>query len=389
MSDETLNDRLPHRVPQLDGIRGMAILVVLIWHYYRGHFNGLPDTDLNEIQHFINPIFSLTWTGVDMFFVLSGFLIGGILMDNRDGDNYYKAFYVRRLCRIFPIYFLLLGLFITGYYFLSWRGHAGLEWLFNMNTHRGWQYPLLVQNFQMMKGDPGPNALDVTWFLSIEEQFYLLFPFFIRMIPVKRIPCMLILLILFAPLFRMFFYSFSGMAYGAFYMLPSRMDSLLMGACGACLIRQPGALRFLRGDRSWFLHSLFVVLGLGLIFFSLPSFGLGSPWMLGLGHTWISAFYLSFLLIAVSGSWRPLQRLVTFRPLMGLGVISYAVYLYHKVVNGVCHAWFLNQRPSLNQPVDYYVTFLALILTLFISLLSWHFFEKPILSLGRAVKFHR
>ena len=216
MSDETLNDRLPHRVPQLDGIRGMAILVVLIWHYYRGHFNGLPDTDLNEIQHFINPIFSLTWTGVDMFFVLSGFLIGGILMDNRDGDNYYKAFYVRRLCRIFPIYFLLLGLFITGYYFLSWRGHAGLEWLFNMNTHRGWQYPLLVQNFQMMKGDPGPNALDVTWFLSIEEQFYLLFPFFIRMIPVKRIPCMLILLILFAPLFRMFFYSFSGMAYGAF-----------------------------------------------------------------------------------------------------------------------------------------------------------------------------
>lgn len=88
------------RIPELDGIRGVAIGLVLLWHYAIGPIQAIPGTFLAYLQ----ACGRLTWTGVDLFFVLSGFLIGGILLDSRDSPNYFRGFYWRRFFRIVPLY---------------------------------------------------------------------------------------------------------------------------------------------------------------------------------------------------------------------------------------------------------------------------------------------
>ena len=96
------------RISRLDGVRGMAILLVLVWHYFAAQVVAEPKGFL----HYCPSALSLTWSGVDLFFVLSGFLISGILLDHRNTSNYFRVFYIRRVYRIFPLYFLLLGLFL-------------------------------------------------------------------------------------------------------------------------------------------------------------------------------------------------------------------------------------------------------------------------------------
>src|SRR5580704_17724235 len=96
------------RLPELDGIRGCAILLVLIWHYVPCEISASEGA-----AHVVSRALGLTWSGVDLFFVLSGFLIAGILLDNRNASNYFRVFYIRRVCRTFPLYFLLVGIFVS------------------------------------------------------------------------------------------------------------------------------------------------------------------------------------------------------------------------------------------------------------------------------------
>src|SRR6476619_3815817 len=143
---------LSKRIPQLDGIRGLAILQVLLWHYVA----ILPShsrTVLSYLQHLL----CLTWSGVDLFFVLSGFLIGGILLDHRDAPNYFSVFYRRRICRIFPLYYALFLAFVL----LRNRLPIGAAngWLFDRPLPL-WSYATFTQNFLMSKlGTFGPNWL--------------------------------------------------------------------------------------------------------------------------------------------------------------------------------------------------------------------------------------
>jgi peptidoglycan/LPS O-acetylase OafA/YrhL len=96
------------RIPELDGVRGLAILLVLVWHYV----SCLLHKDAGVWVSYVRRLLYLTGTGVDLFFVLSGFLIVGILLDQRGSPDFLKNFFLRRACRIFPLYFLLLALFM-------------------------------------------------------------------------------------------------------------------------------------------------------------------------------------------------------------------------------------------------------------------------------------
>ena len=113
------NPRLCSRIQELDGLRGLAILLVLIEHYIR----DASSVHLARWESWMCVPFRLAWSGVDLFFVLSGFLIGGILIDAKESLNYYQAFYARRICRIFPLYFLWFGIFLLGLH-LSATPHA-------------------------------------------------------------------------------------------------------------------------------------------------------------------------------------------------------------------------------------------------------------------------
>ena len=154
-----LEIRSNSRIPELDGVRGVAILLVVLYHYlYMGNFGTGP------FAVFIAKITSLGWTGVDLFFVLSGFLIGGILLDHRASGNYFKTFYVRRVCRILPVYFLWVGLFFVLGWLLSSK--ASTWWYLHnfvpLPHCPVWSYLVFLQNFWMAKMATTAPAWSVT-----------------------------------------------------------------------------------------------------------------------------------------------------------------------------------------------------------------------------------
>src|SRR5580704_6073285 len=141
------NSQVTTRIPALDGLRGLAISLVVFFHY--GWFkseHGWAATAANVI----GTVFRLGWTGVDLFFVLSGFLIGGILMDHRDAENYFRTFYIRRICRIFPLYFLWVALFfILTWLLFPFCNQVWYGWLFARDFSKvpWWSYLFFLQNF--------------------------------------------------------------------------------------------------------------------------------------------------------------------------------------------------------------------------------------------------
>ena len=172
-------------MPELDSIRGIAILAVVFYHEFYSIGMGTP---LARWQHLLVLAFGPGRMGVNLFFVLSGFLITGILLKSRDDKNYYKRFYARRALRIFPIYFLLLiVLAALGYP----RSFLLLSLLYLSN---------LVHLFGV------PLAYNVLWSLAVEEHFYFIWPFMVRTLTRKNLEVLAIALIASSPLIRLISY---------------------------------------------------------------------------------------------------------------------------------------------------------------------------------------
>ena len=159
--------RLPKHIPQLDVLRGIAVIIVMLYHA----------ADLAPSLH-ARAIVGLGYTGVDLFFVLSGFLITGILVRSKDQPNYFKNFYARRALRIWPIYYVLL-LFTFG--LLPVVAPALKHAIFE-RSHPWQSFPFFVQNL-MANGQGAFDTVRVTWSLAIEEQFYLAWPVIIWLAP--------------------------------------------------------------------------------------------------------------------------------------------------------------------------------------------------------------
>ena len=159
------------RLVAIDGIRGIAILMVVSFHYLNVQLVNSTST--------IGKIFSKAtyfgWVGVDLFFVLSGFLIGTILLKNKTSKNYFSTFYIRRIVRIIPNYYLLLIIYIVINFFEVFKNDYNLT---GNNVIPIWSYFLMVHNFFMAHiNNLGNESIVITWSIGIEEQFYLLIPF--------------------------------------------------------------------------------------------------------------------------------------------------------------------------------------------------------------------
>ena len=204
-------------IRELDGVRGLAVLMVLIWHYVncQGAAQlGLPIAYLARAT-------GLFWSGVDLFFVLSGFLIGGIVIENAAEGGFYRAFYVRRVARILPVYVLLLSLYFVC---RSTLDQQSFGWLFD-NSIPDISYLTFTQNiFMGLSGTFGGNFLGITWSLAIEEQFYFVVPLLIMLVgPARFLPVAFALMFL-APFLRLTVPGFSSVV-----NMPFRMDALLVG----------------------------------------------------------------------------------------------------------------------------------------------------------------
>ena len=375
------------RVPELDGLRGLAILIVLFHHYV---FIAVRPED-GWLATLVRLVAPLSWSGVDLFFVLSGYLIGGILLDQRDTEYYFRTFYIRRICRIFPFYFLWLALFFILPGVLSPRWHQ-IGALFATEGIPKWSYVCFVQNFHMAgTGMLGASWLAPTWSLAIEEQFYLLAPLTIWLIPVRKLPLVLLALTLCVPAFRVYLYLWHPGIF-EYVLLPCRADTLLMGILCACWVRNETSRRWLEKHPDRLYLALLVLLAgagyLTAVAHAQRSFdGLTSFEMVSFGYSWIALLYACLLLIVVTRKQGVFVHLTRFTPLRYLGIISYSVYLMHMAINSLVHDLILGQEPHLINLSSGMVTFLALLFTLLLATFSWHYFEKPILRWGHSFSY--
>src|SRR5579863_5485219 len=274
---------LSRRIPQLDGLRGVAIAMVVAFHY-AGFLVIIGAPRL--VKLLLVPT-SLCWSGVDLFFVLSGFLIGGILLDARRSSNYFRVFYVRRICRILPLYLAFLGVV-----FLISRYRQQALW-----STPWWTCLTFCQNLWMaVHNDVGSTGVNITWSLAIEEQFYLLLPAVIYFVKPPRLPWVLTGGILAAPLIRLAIsLANPRLTVAMLVLLPCRMDSLLLGVAAAYFLRQPGAWEFVHSHRRRLWTAIEVLTAFCLLFLLHPS-DTYSPMML-VGFDCLALLY-SCILVA-------------------------------------------------------------------------------------------
>lgn len=352
-------------IPELDGIRGLAILMVLIWHYVTCQESVATNSPIT----YVIGMTGLFWSGVDLFFVLSGFLIGGILLDNSQKQRFYRSFYIRRAVRIIPVYTLLLLAFFVCRHLIDRQKYA---WLFS-DKIPDLAYLSFTQNiFMGLHNDFGGNFLGITWSLSIEEQFYLFIPILLFFVGPSRFIKFVILLAISAPLLRLAFPGFH-----AFVNTPFRMDSLLMGVLLAAIFRSEHALCTLNKNKST-LWGVFTIL----------LFWMGGMTVRNLGQTFleptaIALFYTVF--IALSLIYQGQRETVFLRLpiLMRLGRYSYGLYMYHQMVAGLMHGYLRGDAPSLSTGYGAIVTLISIIVTIALAVISHHTIESYFLSLGR------
>jgi peptidoglycan/LPS O-acetylase OafA/YrhL len=370
------------RLPELDGLRGLAILSVVAWHYWAINLRPAP----GALVHFAGSVFGLTWSGVDLFFVLSGFLIGGILLDQREAGNYFKVFYTRRACRIVPLYYCVLILFLLSF-LLGPAFRAKVPLLYDKSIPL-WCYFTFTQNFAMAaNGNFGPGWLGVTWSLAIEEQFYLVLPFIIRFAPLRRLPAMLGSLVVLAIAFRIILSAYFPESFvPPFVLMPCRADALMLGALCACLVRRPG-FRERLANHTRQLYAAFGLLAAATAWTAVGSNLPGSGSMMVYGYSLLALLYVCLLLIAISEKRGPVSLITRNPVLRWFGLIAYGVYLMHQPINGFCRYLWLPQNGRADALAEQAVTVAAFVLTVMLASVSWLFFEKKIIAFGHTFKY--
>jgi peptidoglycan/LPS O-acetylase OafA/YrhL len=363
--------------PALDGLRGLAILLVLAHHLSIVRSDISFDAGALELLH-------TGWVGVDLFFVLSGFLITGILVDARDSDRYFVSFYARRTLRIFPLYYLVV--FVSYHVFplfpvwerrlvgLGPIPHESYFWLFLSN------FVFADQN-QFQHG-----VLTVAWTLAIEEQFYLIWAAVVWLCPMRWLGPLCLFIVMAVPALRAIAAANGASFIEIHVQTPYRADALAVGAWLAWMLRQP---------RAW----------------SLAPFG---PWATAVGVAGIIALVwwdghnvwdtlgkhslgYSFLALASAGllvsahtrpqtSWWP--RLFSAAWLRSVGRYSYCLYLIHLPVMWAIRYVVFDPRqttPVLGSmmPAQALFWIIVFVPAFCLAWLSWRCFEQPILRLKR------
>jgi peptidoglycan/LPS O-acetylase OafA/YrhL len=357
------------RIPELDGIRGLAILMVLVWHYLVCLFGAPPP---------LFRVLNLTWTGVALFFVLSGFLIGGILLDHRDAPNYFGVFYRRRVCRIFPLYYCWFLLYLV---LRPWIGSVS-DWLF-AHPMPFWSYVTYTQNFFQAKSVTfGANWLGVTWSLAVEEQFYLLLPLVIWLVPSRWLPVFLAPLILLAPLARAVLYDPSKLLV-SYVLLVSQTDALLLGVFCAWLIRRRDGVERIANAAPVLRILLFSFGGFACLAAYVPETRISRV----TADSLLAVAYAALILLVRTTPQSALGRISRWTWLRRLGTIAYGVYIIHMGVFGLVFAVLRGHWPYYLQAGDLLPIPISLLLTLLIASASWRWFEKPFVAVGQRYRY--
>ncbi|MES2732321.1 MAG: acyltransferase [Bacteroidota bacterium] len=372
MTEQGLDKSINQRIPELDGLRGIAILLVVSFHYVN---NQLINTG-NFIGKILSKLTYFGWVGVDFFFVLSGFLIGSILIKNRNSTNYFSTFYFRRLMRIVPNYYLLICLFIL---ILNIPFFAKNTFLTGNNILPAWSYFMMVHNFFMGSlNNMGNDSISVTWSIGIEEQFYILFPLIVFFLKGKWLPYVLVIFIISASIIRLQFSSWIP----AYVLLPCRMDAISLGALLAYYNQQYNLNDIVRKHFIFFVIVLVMDVAICGIFYTVYD-DLGS-----VKHTLFVVFFTIGILFALTKKQSWYGYLLRNKLLIWVGTISYSLYLFHYMILGLFHQIVSNKIGlGINNSKDIMVTLLALFSAILFSWGIYKLMELPLVNWGKKIKY--
>lgn len=369
------------RIPVLDGVRGIAVLLVMLSHF-------IPDVAMEpRAAEWIKKIFTTGgWVGVDLFFVLSGFLITGILLKAKGSENYFLNFYMRRVLRIFPLYYGALAIVFIALPALGLTGGASFEpiretqfyhWLFLTNA--GW-WAL------------GPDAfasdhieLRHFWSLAVEEHFYLVWPSVILLASLRTTRGICIALMVSALAFRCLGLAVIGPHSTYYYMTFCRWDTLAAGALIAILIQERG----LAGMRTY-LPGAKIVFAAGTAFLAvdflvLKGLWASDPFMRTGGLSILAAVFATGLFIAIQTKGR-VQSALSSQALRFFGKYSYGLYIIHGLMIPPLLAWFpieqwMGHFPgSMNLLGGILLAAIKVAICTLLAMASWHLYEKQFLK---------
>lgn len=337
------------RIPQVDGLRWFAFLMVFLHHAFP---------------------FPLGWAGVDLFFVMSGYLITSILLRNRDGRHYFSKFYLRRTFRILPVYYLFLILDFT--YFEPKLTNLW-PWYFSFTA-----------NFRDAWLHQGAKALSPTWSLCVEEQFYLIWPLVVFLAPRKRLGSIVAAIMILVPLARAVATFVFSHHYPIYVLLPFRAD-LLAGGSGLCLLEQSSPKLFKTLGRPFLAVFASAATIFALLTVTFSSFRTGANGFLFnvFGFSLIMLLCTSALGYLLTLNRGFFYRFFSFSLFRYLGQRSYSMYLMHQLILSI--AWyFAGDYPQYSRHL--LAATPTLILTIALAMISWTLFEEPMLWLGRRVE---
>jgi peptidoglycan/LPS O-acetylase OafA/YrhL len=360
-------------LPALDGARAIAILMVIVYH----SLNGLPGITWAQAQ-FLN-LTGGGWTGVDLFFVLSGFLITGILMDARGSAHSLRNFYARRVLRIVPVYvaFLLFSLWVAGP-----LGTSSAEEVTQLQRSQLWFWTY-SENVMVALHSWSATSFPMAhlWSLAVEEQFYILWPLAVLLLSPMALTRAAVACIVAAEACRLALILHGGDGTVNFVMLPSRMDSLAAGAFLACAYRNPLLWSRVLHARKWIATTALVsILVLLITFHTVDKLApvaqlVAFPSLVALGSVIVAS--------AVGGSaW------LSGSAMRFVGKISYGMYVWHLVVMRLLLTKV--SVPDTTSPRAWWMFYAVMALgtiggTIVVALVSWHVIEQPFLRLKRFV----
>jgi peptidoglycan/LPS O-acetylase OafA/YrhL len=364
-------------IPALDGIRGIAILIVLL-HHFRFLLNAQFRT-----QYILFKCFEVGWCGVVLFFVLSGFLITGILLDSRSSTNYFSTFYARRVLRIFPLYYGYLALAFLGSRLLH-NLFGGVNPLLHINP---WLYMSYFENYRKppMIVDPYLGHL---WSLAVEEQFYLIWPLLVFLVRPAALAWICLALIPLSLGVR-FHYAGQSPGFSAYVntITPASLDSLASGALIALTVRS------IVWRRRVALVAPYVI-AISLIWFSILAWRSGGLFEYEyLIQTWgitaLTLLFAAFVFIAATSRRGVVVSLLNLSGLRFTGKISYGLYVLHPLV----YALVLQVLAAVPVPggLDLALNSEKIVLITMASMVvavgSWNYFERPILGLKKFFRY--
>jgi peptidoglycan/LPS O-acetylase OafA/YrhL len=342
-------------------MRGLAILLVVFYHNFG----------------FINYFF-FGWLGVDLFFVLSGYLITNILVSTQQHPNFLRQFYIRRTLRIFPVYYLALVIFLTIFPILR-LNVAGLPYFLN-NQIWLWTY---LQNWLFIAKPPGNNLLLThLWSLAVEEQFYLIWPFVILIVKRAKVLFVFMLALLVTVIALRYFlwiYKIENFAYFNLYTF-SRIDGICIGSMLALLrtFNKKGLKKFTPAI-------VFTLAGLNFLFYFFnkkTQFTL--PFMAIVGYTTFAVLFALLVNEGVEGKSKVISIIFNNKILKFFGKISYSLYVFHWPLHLLILPYIMKWISiSLDQRI--YVLIVSASLTtlagILLSILSYRYFERYFIRL--------